>query len=63
MQLFKAGYTKAIQMQVYDEYTAKIREALGRLDADNFPPERESRSRERTADRALNPDIVTEVAR
>jgi cellulose synthase operon protein C len=63
LQLFKAGYTKAIQMQVYDEYTAKIREALGRLDADNFPPERESRSRERSADRPLNPDMVTEVAR
>lgn len=63
LDLFRAGYTKAIQMQVYDEYTAKIREALGRLDSDHFPPERESRSRERTADRVLNPDIVTEVAR
>jgi hypothetical protein len=50
-------------MQVYDEYTAEIREALGRLDADHFPPEKEARSRERTADRALNPDMVTEVAR
>jgi len=36
-------------MQVYDEYTAKIREALGRLAGDKFPPERESRSRERIA--------------
>jgi hypothetical protein len=63
VDLFKAGYTKAIQMQVYDEYTAKIREALGRLDADHFPPEKESRSRERTADRVLNPEMVTEVAR
>ncbi len=63
VELFKAGYTKAIQMQVYDEYTAKIREALGRLDADNFPPERESRGRERTGDRALDPELVTEVAR
>ena len=29
--LYTAGYQKAIQMQVYDEYTAKIRESLGRL--------------------------------
>ncbi|HEX5060252.1 MAG TPA: hypothetical protein VFV99_12880, partial [Kofleriaceae bacterium] len=63
LTLFKTGYTKAIQMQVYDEYTAKIREALGRLDADHFPPEKEGRSRERSADRPLNPDLMTEVAR
>ena len=63
VELFSTGYTKAIQMQVYDEYTAKIREALGRVAADKFPPEREGRSRERSADRALEPEMVTEVAR
>jgi hypothetical protein len=63
VELFTAGYTKAIQMQVYDEYTAKIREALGRLAADKFPPEHESRSRERTGDRAPNPEMVQEIAR
>jgi len=50
-------------MQVYDEYTAKIREALGRLAGDKFPPERESRSRERIGDRPPTPEIVTEVSR
>ena len=63
VELFSAGYTKAIQLQVYDEYTAKIREALGRLAADKFPPERESRSKERTGDRPPNLEFVTEVAR
>ncbi len=63
VELFKAGYTKAISMQVYDEYTAKIREALGRLDGGNYPPERESRSKERTGDRPPQLDFVTEVAR
>jgi cellulose synthase operon protein C len=63
LQLFSAGYQKAIQMQVYDQYTAKIREALGRLAADKYPPERESRSRERQGDRPLAPELVTEVAR
>jgi len=63
VELFTAGYTKAIQMQVYDEYTAKIREALGRLAADKYPPERESRTRERVGDRPPVPELVTEVAR
>ncbi|HEY4244946.1 MAG TPA: tetratricopeptide repeat protein [Kofleriaceae bacterium] len=63
VELFTAGYQKAIQMQVYDEYTAKIREALGRLAADKFPPERESRSKERIGDRPPVPDLVTEIAR
>jgi hypothetical protein len=61
--LYTAGYQKAIQMQVYDEYTAKIREALGRIAADKFPPEKESRTRERIGDRPPAPEIVTEVAR
>jgi tetratricopeptide (TPR) repeat protein len=61
--LYTAGYQKAIQMQVYDEYTAKIREALGRIAADKFPPEKESRARERIGDRPPTPEIVTEVAR
>lgn len=63
VELFKAGYQKAIQMQVYDEYTAKIREALGRLDGSNFPPEREARTKERIGDRPPAPEIVQEIAR
>ena len=50
-------------MQVYDQYTAKIREALGRLASDKFPPEREARSHERVGDRAPAPDLVKEIAR
>ena len=46
VELFKAGYTKAIQMQVYDEYTAKIRAALGRLASQQFPPEHEARGKQ-----------------
>ncbi|HSS01324.1 MAG TPA: tetratricopeptide repeat protein [Kofleriaceae bacterium] len=61
--LYTAGYQKAIQMQVYDEYTAKIREALGRIAADKFPPEKESRTRERVGDRPPNLEIIQEVAR
>ncbi|HET7501059.1 MAG TPA: tetratricopeptide repeat protein [Kofleriaceae bacterium] len=61
--LYTAGYQKAIQMQVYDEYTAKIREALGRIAADKFPPEKEARTRERIGDRPPAPEIIQEVAR
>jgi cellulose synthase operon protein C len=63
VELFAAGYKKAIDLQVYDEYTAKIREALGRLAAQKYPPERESRSRERIGDRPPVPDLVTEIVR
>ncbi|HEU0029242.1 MAG TPA: tetratricopeptide repeat protein [Kofleriaceae bacterium] len=63
VELFTAGYQKAIQMQVYDEYTAKIRTALGRLSAKKFPPERESRGKERIGDRPPTPEIISEIAR
>jgi len=63
VELFAAGYKKAIELQVYDEYTAKIREALGRLAAQKYPPERESRTRERIGDRPPVPELVTEIVR
>jgi tetratricopeptide (TPR) repeat protein len=63
VQLYTTGYSKAIQMQVYDQYTAKIREALGRLAGDKYPPEREARGRQRVGDRVLTIERVEEVAR
>jgi cellulose synthase operon protein C len=60
---FEAGYKKAIELQVYDEFTAKIRTALGRLAGAKYPPERESRSRERVGDRPPKQEFVTEIAR
>jgi len=63
VELFATGYKKAIDLQVYDEYTVKIREALGRLSAQKYPPERESRGRERIGDRPAAPELVTEVIR
>lgn len=63
VQTFSAGYAKAIQLQAYDEYTAKIRAALGRLATDTYPPEREGRAPVRDGDRPLNVELVTEVVR
>jgi len=61
--LYSTGYQKAIEMQVYDQSTAKIREALGRLNPDEYPPERESRGDERIGDRPLDFPILKEVNR
>jgi TolA-binding protein len=63
IELYSTGYQKAIQMQVYDSYTKKIREALGRVSSQQYPPERESRSEVRTGDRPLRLDLVEEIDR
>jgi len=60
---YTTGYQIVLKSQIYDEYTAKIREALGRVARDKFPPELEARTKERTGDRAPNPEMITEVAR
>ena len=63
IDLFSTGYQKAIQMQVYDGYTKKIREALGRLAGNQYPPERESRGEERFGDRPLDDELVEGIDR
>ncbi len=60
---YTTGYETALKLQVYDEYTAKIRAELGKLDSAKFPPEHEARSHERVGDRPPNPEMITEVAR
>jgi len=60
---YNFGYQTVLKNQIYDEFTAKIRAALGKLDAKNFPPENEARTKERSGDRAPNPDLVTEIVR
>jgi cellulose synthase operon protein C len=60
---YATGYRTSIQLQVYDEYTSKIREALGRLSPDDFPPEREGRAGVRIGDRPLELGLVREVHR
>ncbi len=63
IELYSTGYAKAIQMQVYDGYTKKIRDALGRLSSQQYPPERESRGEVRAGDRPLDGELVEEVVR
>lgn len=35
---YKSGYNRAMELGIYNTYTKKIREALGRLSAQEFPP-------------------------
>jgi TolA-binding protein len=53
---FKAGYAKALELKVYNQYTRLIREALARLSSTEFPAENEVRADVRTGDRP--PELV-----
>jgi tetratricopeptide (TPR) repeat protein len=61
---FKAGYAKALELKVYNQYTRLIREALARLSSTEFPAENEERADVRTGDRppetAVQKDVVRE---
>ena len=50
---YKGGYQKALQLSVYNEFTQKLRAALGRMSDQEFPAENEARSRPTPADRAV----------
>jgi TolA-binding protein len=42
---YQTGYKKALDLGVYNEFTQKLRAALGRLDDQQFPAENEARAR------------------
>jgi TolA-binding protein len=41
LEAFEGGYQKAIELRIYNEWTAKLREALTRLNDVQYPPMRE----------------------
>ncbi len=63
IELYEAGYKKSLEIQVYDANTTKMREALGRLSPDNYPPLREGIADERAGDRPIDVPVVKEVSR
>ncbi len=63
IEAYTVGYQKAVELKVYNAYTKKIREALGRLAASQFPPEREARSGRRSGDRVPEIELVEEIKR
>ncbi len=63
IDLYITGYQKALDLGVYNQYTSKIRTALGKLDSGSYPPAIEARGRVRVGDRSLPPRAVGEVIR
>jgi TolA-binding protein len=60
--IYEAGYRKALELEVYGEATRMLRESLGRLAENRFPPEREVRARTRVGDKPPEPLVVKDVA-
>jgi TolA-binding protein len=63
IELYTVGYQKALSLEVYSEYTRKLREALGRMAASRFPPSAEAREGLRLGEIAPQPALVEEVVR
>ena len=60
---YRGGYKKALDLTVYNDFTQKLRQALGRLSDQEFPAENEARSRPTMADRAQTIPFVGSVDR
>ena len=63
IELYTVGYQKAINLKVYNRFTKKLREALGRMSASKFPPNKEARESVRLGDRPPQLPVVKEVVR
>jgi len=63
IDLYSVGYQKALSLKVYSEFTRKLREALGRMAASRFPPNKEAREGVRLGEIAPQPPLVKEVVR
>jgi len=60
---YKGGYKKALDLNVYNDFTQKLRQALGRLSDQEFPAENEARSRPAAADRGVPITFIGSVDR
>lgn len=63
IEVYTAGYQKALDLKVFNKHTKGMREALGRMAANQFPPEHEIRLHSRVGDRPPKLKMVTEVVR
>jgi TolA-binding protein len=63
LDAYKGGYQKALQLGVYNEFTQKLRAALGRMSDQEFPPEAEARARPAPAEPRTSLPFVTSVNR
>ena len=60
---YKSGYKKALDLGVYNDFTQKLRTALGRLDDQEFPAELEARARTAPAEPRAELPFVGSVTR
>ena len=60
---YKSGYEQAQKLGVYNEFTQKLRQALGRLNDQEFPPEKELREGHAPAEVVALPPLVERVRR
>jgi TolA-binding protein len=60
---YKSGYSKALELRVYNEFTQKLRQALGRLDDQEFPAEAEARARPASAEQRVDVPFVGSAVR
>lgn len=60
---YKGGYQKALQLGVYNEFTQKLRAALGRMSDQEFPAENEARARPAPAEPRPSLPFVSAVQR
>ncbi|RMH44686.1 MAG: hypothetical protein D6689_01785 [Deltaproteobacteria bacterium] len=63
IELYAAGYRKALELGVYNQYTRLLREALSRMARSQYPPENEAREGPRLADVPPDPELIEEVLR
>ena len=41
LEAYESGWQKALELQIFNSWTAKMRDALGRLNAELYPPLKE----------------------
>jgi TolA-binding protein len=60
---YKSGYQRAMELAIYNTYTRKIREALGRLSAQEYPPMAEIGAELRPAEGAATAASIRRLGR
>jgi hypothetical protein len=58
LDAYENGWKKAIELGIYNQWTAKMREALGRLNSELYPPMREIGFEVRSASIAPLPALI-----
>lgn len=63
LDAFKSGYSKALEIGVYNQHTRLLRQALAELDRANYPPEAEARLGAQVAERRAPLEALEEIRR